>query len=172
MRLSPKYAVLCSALLASLTRVANAGECCCAHCGGCCECEKTCRLVCEDKKVDVICWGVVCEDFCLPGHGKPGCKQCKTVCVDCSEPQDPKAPCVAPKSFVWRDWRPSCAYLFTKKKLMKKTETVKVPTYKWVVEDLCPKCQGSCDVAAVDAKTEAELPPPPLAEAKLLFLRK
>jgi hypothetical protein len=162
-------AVICAL---GAARFAEAGECCCAHCGGCCECQKVCRLVCEDKKVDVICWGCVCEDFCLPGHGKPGCKQCKTVCVDCSKPQDPKAPCVAPKKFVWREWCPSCAYLFTKKKLMKKTETVKAPSYKWVVEDLCPKCQGNCDVAAVDAKTEAELPPPPLAEAKLLFLRK
>jgi hypothetical protein len=158
-------------LLALLVTVASAqaGDCCCSHCGGCSCCEKVCRLVCEDKKVEVICWGYVCEDFCLPGPGEPCCKQCKTVCVDCEAPCDPKTPCVEPKYFVWREWIPSCAKLFTRRKLMKKTETVSVPSYKWVVEDMCPHCQSCCDVAEVDATTQAELPAPPLAEAKLLY---
>lgn len=158
------YATQLTAFVAN----ADAGGCCC-HCGGCDCSEKVCRLVCEDKKVEVTCWGYVCEDFCLPGPGEPCCKKCKTVCVDCEAPCDPKAPCVQPKYIVWREWIPSCAKLFTRKKLMKKTETVTVPSYKWVVEDMCPHCQGKCDLAEVDAATQADLPAPPLAEAKLLY---
>lgn len=168
-----KFLLVTVLLAVCAAHVAQAGDCCCAHCGGCCECQKVCRLVCEDKKVDVICWGCLCEDFCLPAHGKLCSTKCKMVCADCNTPCDPKAPHVEPKRFVWREWIPSCAHMFTRKKLYKKTESVNVPTYKWVVEDLCKSCEGSCDVAAVDAKTEAELPPPPaVADAKLLYTRK
>jgi hypothetical protein len=35
---------------------------------------------------------------------------------------------------------PGSAKVHTKKKLMKKTVTKKVPSHKWVVEDLCDNC--------------------------------
>ena len=57
----------------------------------------------------------------------------------------------------------------TKNKLMKKVETKKIPSYKWVVEDLCGKCEGNCLGAAVPA--DAELPPPPLTDVPLKFVR-
>ena len=50
--------------------------------------------------------------------------------------------------------------MYTKTKLMQRTETVKVPTYKWVVEDVCCDCTcGSdcdcCDVIVTDVETAA-----------------
>ncbi len=155
----------------SSARSAQAHEGCCSCCGGCCECCKTCRLVCEEKTVDVVCWGCVCEDFCLPKHDKACCVHCETVCAKCGEPHDPKAPCVQPKRFLWTEWCPGCATMHSKKKLMKKTEKVTVKTFKWVVEDLCPKCKGTCDVA--EAGPEDKVPDPPkVAGAELLYKTK
>jgi hypothetical protein len=172
MRTFTTLLLACLALV-SAASTSVAGDCCCSHCGCGCACEKVCRLVCEEKEVDVICWGCLCEDFCLPEPSEPGCKHCKTVCADCDAPCVEGAPYVEPKQFVWRSWIPAtCAKLFTRKKLYKKVEKVTVPSYKWVVEDLCPHCESCCDVAAVDAADEATLPPPPVADARLLFTRK
>ena len=119
---------------------------CCARCGCNQPCDKVCRLVYEEKKVKVICWGVQCEDFCLPGPSKPGCKHCEEVCTECDDKKedkkDDKGPHGTPTKFVWRDWFPgACGKVYTKKKLMQKIVTKKVPGYKWVVEDLCPDCE-------------------------------
>ena len=95
-------------LVASAIR-AHGADGCCAHCGCACSCQKVCRLVCEEKKVDVICWGCKCEDFCVPGHSKPGCQHCEEVCDDCDEPCDCTAPYAKPKKFVWTDWIPGSA---------------------------------------------------------------
>jgi hypothetical protein len=124
--------------------------------------------LCEEKKVDVVCWGCVCEDFCLPQHNKPGCVHCETVCAKCDEPRGPKAPCVLPKRFVWTEWIPGCATMHTKKKLMKKTESVTVKSFKWVVVDLCPQCQACCDVAQVEPGDKVPAPPM-LSDATLLY---
>lgn len=161
--ITPAAALVASLLLAV---GAIAGDCC-SHCG-CNSCRKVCRLVCEDKKVDVVCWGCLCEDFCLPKHDKRGCEHCKMVCADCTKPREPGAPYVKPKRFVWTDWCPGCATMHTKKKLMKKTETVTVPSFKWVVEDLCPNCEGACDVAAVGPQDTVP-EPPEVADATLLY---
>ena len=137
----------------------SAGECC-ARCGCNRSCDKVCRLVYEEKKVKVICWGAQCEDFCLPGPSKPGCKHCEEVCADCDDKEDDKAPHGAPTKFVWRDWIPgSCAKVYTKKKLMQKIVTKKVPGYKWVVEDLCPECEAKTE--SVKPKAGEKVPPPP-----------
>lgn len=148
-------------------RLAQAAGGCCEHCG-CSSCCKVCRLVCEEKKVDVICWGCICEDFCLPKHNKVCRVHCETVCADCNEPHDPKAPCVQPKRFVWTEWIPGCATMHTRKKLMKKTEQVTVKTFKWVVEDLCPACEARCDVGAVGCGDDVP-EPPQVADARLLY---
>ena len=140
----------------------RAGEGCCAHCGRDHLCQKVCRLVCEEKKITTTCWGCKEEDFCIPGPSKPGCKHCEMVC---DEGCDPKAPCVQPKRLVWREWIPGgCATVYTKKKLMKRTVTTTVPSYKWVVEDLCPQCESSCAVVNVPPGTE--IPPAPAVNAK------
>jgi len=146
---------------------ALAGDCCCAHCGCACKGQKVCRLVCEEKKVDVICWGCKCEDFCVPGHSKPGCRHCECVCGECGDPCDCSKPHAKSKAFVWTDWVPGCASIFTKTKLMQKTITKTVPSYKWVVEDLCPECEANCPCAAV--APGAVVPPPPVVNAKLKY---
>ena len=130
----------------------------CAHCGCQADCHKVCRLVCEEKKVPITCWGCKCEDFCVPGHSKACCQHCETVCDE--DAADCDAPCTHAKNFVWTEWIPGCAKIFTKKKLMKKTVTKKIPSYKWVVEDLCPHCEANCPDPAVQPGVNVPPPPP------------
>jgi hypothetical protein len=159
------YLILATALLLSLASLVYAHEHCCAHCGRGGSCQKVCRLVCEDKKVEIICWGCLCEDFCIPCHGKPGCEHCEMVCGECD--CDPETPHAKPKKFVWTEWMPTRATMFTRTKLMKKTITKTVPSYKWVVEDLCPHCEANCPCASIDS--ESQLPPVPVADARLKY---
>lgn len=132
----------------------------CQHCGCSNGCQKVCRLVCEEKKVEVVCWGIQSEDVCLPCPSEPGCTHCEPVCE-----KDPNGKvCTAPKKFVWTEWIPNCkAKLYTKNKLMKKTVTKTVPSYKWVVEDLCPKCTEEAPRPKVN--DQAEIPAPPKVNA-------
>ena len=51
--------------------------------------------------------------------------------------------------------------------VMKQTIVKKLPSYKWVVEDLCPKCEQTAAGAAVPASTP--LPKPPVEGAKLKY---
>jgi hypothetical protein len=135
----------------------------------CCGCKtdsaKVCRLVCEEKKVEVVCWGCQSEDFCVPGPACPKAQHCEKVCANCS--QDVKQNSVESKSkkFTWTEWLPVSASLYTKKKLMKQTITKKVPSYKWVVEDLCSTCQTQQPLLKIDPNTQ--LPPVPPDHAHL-----
>ena len=47
----------------------------------------------------------------------------------------------------------------TKKVLLKKEVKKKVPSYEWVIEDLCAKCSSECTSASVPAGTD--VPPVP-----------
>jgi hypothetical protein len=148
------------ALASNLTAIVHAGDHC-AHCGGN-GCEQVCRLVREDKKVNITCWGWKCEDFCAPGKSCRDGRNCEEVCADCDE-----IICTAPKTFVWYNWTPGCAeHTYTKKKLMKKTIVKTIPSYKWVVEDLCPHCQGKCQCAQIELG--AKIPDPPQVAARLM----
>jgi hypothetical protein len=163
--LSLLLAALATALLGDH---ALAGRLCCSHCGCEDQCEKVCRLVKEEKKIDVICWGCKCEDFCLPKPSSRCCEHCEMVCAEDGKPCDPESPCVKEKKFVWTEWIPGCgATMHTKKKLMKKVITKKVPSYKWVVEDLCKQCETKAVVVAPEP--DAAIPLPPAVEAKMLF---
>jgi len=143
---------------------AISGDVLCAGCGRTGACQKVCRLVCEEKKVQVTCWGSQREDFCLPGPSRPGCRHCELVCDDNS---DPNSVCSHSKRFIWTDWLPAdCGKVFTKTKLMKRTVTKKVPSYKWVVEDLCADCESAREVADVPAGVQVPLPP--VVDAKVL----
>jgi hypothetical protein len=42
---------------------------------------------------------------------------------------------------------------------MKRTVTKKIPSYKWVVEDLCAECQASLTLP--ESPSVAEIPPMP-----------
>lgn len=137
----------------------------CLHCRGAGPCQKTARLVCEEQEVEITCWGCQCEDFALPGPSRPGCKHCDTVCQDCAQQPsaDGKRPGVfhLPQPFVWRDWFPNPqARVFTKKKLMKKVVKQKIPSYKWVVEDLCADCAAERPSATAPAGSAIPQPPP------------
>lgn len=131
----------------------------CTRCGQVEGCHKTCRLVKETKKVQVTCWSCQNEDFCIPYRSTRDCKNCDVVCDD---PPDAQGICSTPKKFTWWDWIPGCgAHVHTKKKLMKRTVTKTIPSYKWVVEDLCDKCQVVVDQEqATDAVAEEPHPAP------------
>lgn len=117
--------ILCSIvlLLGSLVSLVSlAGDGHCDRCGCCCQCQKVCRVVCEMKEVDKVCYSCKCEDFCVPGpsqHCHHGCD-----CDQCCKTQIPTA-----------------AYVKTKRVLVKTVEKVKKPHYKLVVEYLCPTCR-------------------------------
>jgi hypothetical protein len=151
----------------SQTAFVIAGACRCDHCGCNRGCQKVCRLVCEEKKVDVICWGCKCEDFCVPAPSTPGCRHCENICETCDAAGDCTKPRSQVKKFVWTDWTPSCAKIYTKKKLMQRVVSKKIPSYKWVVEDLCPECEANCPCAAIEPG--AVVPPPPMIDAKLKY---
>ena len=135
-------------VLASAVALAGDGTCARCGCGG--RSQQVCRLVPQEKKVDIVCWGHKCEDFCLEGPSTPGCKNSEEVC-DFGDEGKADAPCSLGKRFVWTEWCPSWAKIHTKKKLMKRTVTKKIPSHKWVVEDLCDEC------AAKAATTEVTL---------------
>lgn len=155
--------------LLSLVAVTNtvgqlhANDGCCAHCGGTDGCRKVCRLVCETKKITTVCWGCKAEDFCVPGPSSVCMRHVDCVCGDDT---DPKAPCSQPKKFPWTEWIPaSSAKVYTRTKLMKRTITKTVPSFKWVVEELCEQCEANCPV--VDVPPGIEVPPPPVTDAKI-----
>jgi hypothetical protein len=129
---------------------------------------KSAGLSARTRRSTLHTGGILDEDFCLPKHNKPNCEHCKMVCTDCDAPCDPKAPYVGPKRFVWTDWIPGCATMHCRRKLYKKVETQKVPSFKWVVEDLCPHCESNCDVAEVSPEDKVPAPPQ-MADAKLLY---
>lgn len=142
--------------LSLLPRIGAAGAGCCDHCGCKEPCQKFCRLVKEEKKVEVICYGMKEQEFCVPGPSKRGCQHCEPVCTDCDGKGKDKDPDVdsKPRKFVWSDWIPGRAHIQTKTLLMKKTETKKIPSYKWVVEDLCEKCRQKKNEEKTDEKKD------------------
>lgn len=159
--------LLAAVALFSLAGHAPAGHFCCDHCGCQQPCQKVCRLVCEEKKVEVVCWGGKCEEFCLPCPGKPGCDFCEQVCDPCDEAAQKDDILVKPHKFVWTEWFARGAKMHTRVKLMKKVEVKKVPTYKYVVEDLCAQCQAK--VKQESAEKQKDDPPKgekPKPEAK------
>lgn len=143
-------------LMATFSVLAG-GHCACSHCGCETNCCKVCRLVEEEKKVTFTCWGGKCEDFCIPGPSQKCCEHCEQLCD-----KDPDGCPVCARKSSWTIWQPwACPTIHTKAKLMKKTITKKIPSYKWVVEDLCPKCEAKATSA--DPTPGVEVPPKPKA---------
>jgi len=132
------YSVLI--LVASSSTLALAGDCSkCQHCGCAAECQKTCRLICETKKVPKLTYTCECEEFCVPGPS--------TRCVECDDCGNKKY-----------TYTPTCAGVRTRKKVVKHETTEEQPSYRWVVEDVCGACAGKCaaDKSAVATKSPAE----------------
>lgn len=123
--------------------------CACAQCKKQTLCTKVCHLVCEERKIEVICWGCECEEFCVPGPSAPKCDHCIDLKCACAEGVNRKVSS-RPKAFCWTSWLPGGASVQTRKKLMKRTTTQQVPGHKWVVEDLC----GECKLQLADAESK------------------
>lgn len=140
-----------------LAGYAYAGCGCCEHCGCQSSCRKVCRLVREEKQVEVDCWGCKCEPFCVPGPSQQGCKHCQSVCAECE--RDRRLPHAEPKRFVWFDWLPGGASIYTRTKLMRKTVRVTVPSYKWVIEDMCVDCTSKRRIRDLSLLADAPAPP-------------
>jgi len=157
-----------SALAISMFVTERASAQGCHQCGCNQSCQKVCRLVREEKKVEITCWGCKAEEFCIPGPSKRGCTHCETVCDFCTNEHDANAPSSRPKAFVWTEWIPGCASIHTKKKLMKRTVTKTIPSYKWVVEDLCQQCESG--LPPVSIEDESVIPPPPKVSAATKIL--
>ena len=109
---------------------------CCQRCGCACAPRKVCHVVVEKKKVPKTCYGCECEEICVPGPSTLCGKHC-----ECKE--DPCNPGCFTKKKVY-DWIPGCAYVKTRAKLTKREIEVEQKSYKWVVEELCPKCCQGC----------------------------
>jgi hypothetical protein len=83
------------------------------------------------KEIKEVCWDVKCEDFCVPG---PSC---------CCGKVNKHDECGC---WSYKIWKPNCGCVRTRKTLVKKEVTRKVPTTKWVVENVCAHCKSACDV--------------------------
>jgi hypothetical protein len=157
--------LLAASVAVGLPSVATAADGCCVRCG--CRgtrCRKVCRLVKEERKITTTCWGMECEDFCMAPPSTPDCKQCEMVG---GKGPDEKNICAQPKRLVWTSWIPGCGpEVFTKRKLMKKTVTKTVPSFKWVVEDMCAACTAQLDPVTVPAGTP--IPAAPKSEGAMV----
>jgi hypothetical protein len=164
---------LIASLVGLATQPAMAVVGICHGCGCAARCDKVCRLICEEKEVEVTCYGCDCETFCVPGKSRKKCSHCEEVCADC-KPECGKlckcdeCPQSMGQSFHWNEYDPACAKTRTRKVLMQKTVVMKVPSYKWVVEDLCPYCEANCGCEVDD---DADVPPPPVSNAKVIRQR-
>lgn len=136
---------------AAFPQLTLAGHGCCHRCGcSANRCRKICRLVREDRKIATTVWGMECEDICVPGPSTPDCKQCEMV----GGPAPGDKVCSKPKRIVWTSWIPGCDQeIRTKRKLMKKTVKTTVPSFKWVVEDLCAECTAAIEPLEVPIGT-------------------
>jgi len=107
---------------------------------------KICRVICETKKVKEVKYKCECEDFCVPGPSENLGKVCETD--ECG------------KVHHRIQWRPGCAEVYTKTKLIKYEETKEVPSWKWVVEEVpcCAPCQAGCCAALAGARTQHNSP--------------
>ena len=148
--------------------VADEGACQCRHCGSAVPCHKVCRLVYEEKKVEVFCWGTKEEEFCVPGPSCRGDKHCEMLCDTCGDKSSAGIQ-VKPKKFVWYEWIPgTSAKAYTRTKLMRGLTTVKVPSHKWVLDEMCAECVARCERPVVAPGTE--VPAPPIVAANVIVL--
>lgn len=104
---------------------------------GCSHSQEMCRPGCqpemEEKKIVVHCYAAKHEEFCVPQPSKRGERHCKQVCDSCESEGDIQVTGKATQRVVWFDWKPRGARTFTRTRLMRKTETVNVPSPEWSV---------------------------------------
>ena len=155
---------LAMAIIGMVSQNANAGDCCC-HCGENCGVRKVCRLKDSTRKIEKLCFGCQCEDYCISGKACRGCLhcennceqncECQQQCDDCCKECKEKKPWCCLK---WFDFKPLCAEVRTKKKLIMYKATKEVPSWKWEVEEVCASCCPQCNCAALGDGMEVEAP--------------
>ena len=156
----PTLVLLLGFLAIDYPATSFAADRCCARCGCHDQVAKVCRIVREEKKIAVTCWGVQQEDFCIGGPSCPGCEHCELLGKKDGGKKDGTGKADAkvasePKRLTWTHWIPSQhASVFSKKKLMKRSITKSVPSFRWVIEDLCDKCKK--EPQAVKKKVQRE----------------
>ena len=140
------------------------------ECGSVPTCGKVCKLVCETKKLTAVCYACECDEICIPGPSRRGCKHCATcggeqVCSECDSAcpdcRDHTPQC----EFCWRDWFAcGCAKPRTVKVLTKYQAEKEIDWYQWeVVDAACCECVASSGQAAANrcvykpAPVDAEL---------------
>ena len=157
-------ATIAMAVSGMLAQTTVAGDCCC-HCGDNCGVRKVCRLKEGTKKIEKVCYGCECEDYCLPGKSCRGCLHaenncddgncgCDSGCSSCEGKKESKPWCC----LEWFDWKPSCAEVRTRKKLIKYVVTKEVPSWKWEVEEVCASCCPQNCCTALGEGMEVETP--------------
>lgn len=118
----------------------------------CKTCEKKCILVPTTKIIENTCYGYQREDICLPGFSQKGSthreRVTKSILLCC---------------FRWTDWRPKCARVVHRKKLMKFVVKREVSGFKWVIVPACQCSEG--DSTGIKA---ASVPKPQVANSKVL----
>ncbi len=125
----------------AITATAVAGGAMCSRCGCNTSCRKVCRLKCEERKITETIWSSESEEFCEPGLSRRVCKHCSTLESDAPKPE---CQCRLKVPFVWWEWLPfKSPTIHERHKLMKKTVTKTIPSYRWVIEDLCEECASS-----------------------------
>jgi hypothetical protein len=159
-------ATVAVAVMGLLSADATAGEGCC-HCGDNCGVRKVCRLKDSTRKIEKVCFGCKCEDYCISGKACQGCLHCENNCdknCDCQQPCDAcSKECKEQRPWCclkWFDYKPLCAEVRTKKKLIIYKATKEVPSWKWEVEEVCANCCPSCHCSTLSDGMEVESPSP------------
>ena len=122
---------------------------CCNGCGV----QKTCKVVCEMKKIKKTVWTVKCEEFCtsLPG--------CKSSCGDCCDTGCNSGCCGDPCASLKKPMvPPKCGKVRCRKKLVKKTITCEIPSYKCIVVCCNAGCNACCDKSDWEKAAPAKAP--------------
>jgi len=158
----------------------------CRDCGCRNDCDTVCRLKKEPLTEKVTCWTSEKEAICLPPRSKKGCRNSTEVsCKDgkagvedsCRKDRGQS------KKVVWFDWsvpgldkngESKCSRTRTSKKLMRKEIEVPIKgayKYSWETVKLCKDCADKYDTAPAAEDTDADIPDPPVIEARILYGR-
>jgi hypothetical protein len=105
-------------------------------CAGRPVCGKTCKLVCEEKKITAVGYGCECDTICIPGPSCRGCKHCDVNC--CCDTEAATKGCPPKIEFCWYDWcSRGCAAPRQVKVLTKFQAEKTICWYHWEVVDGC-----------------------------------
>lgn len=128
------------ALSVLVSAQASAADGFCDHCG-CAAClRKVCVPKMTEREIVKVCWDYKCEDVCVPGPS-----------IKCGEK------CEQDKCGCWsyEIWKPTCAYVKTRRVPVKTEVKRKVPAVEWVVEYRCPNCCANHSPANPQAEPAA-----------------